>query len=179
MAELFDFLKAAQEDSTLVSALGAVAREYVEEQTGRALITQTWKITSDSWPTEKLILEKCPLVSVTSVKYYPEDGSAQATLSNSLYRVMIAGDNSYGWIELLDGETWPDLAVRSDAVQVIFVAGSALGSVKKQIVQSICLLAKHMYDDGRNPVAIGQIIAEIPFTLRDLIASQRVAGWTA
>src|SRR5574343_1982186 len=81
VAELLDFLKAVPQDTALVTSLGAVAREFVEEQTGRALVTQTWKVTKSGWPCERLVLERTPLVSVTAVKYCPADGSAQATLA--------------------------------------------------------------------------------------------------
>lgn len=179
VAELLDFIKAVPQETALVKALGSVAREFVEEQTGRALVTQTWKLTKSGWPFERLVLERTPLASVTSVKYYPSDGGAQATLSTDVYRVINAGPNTHSWIELIDGQSWPELAARSDAIEVVFISGTAKASVKKQLVQAVCLLTKHLYDAGRNPVNVGNIVNEIPYTLRDFIAAQRVGGWFA
>ena len=179
VAELIDFMKAAPQDSALISSLGSVAREFVEEQTGRALITQTWVLTCRSWPLERLVLERTPLISVSAVEYYAEDSSALTTLSTDVYRVINAGENSQSWIELVDGQKWPELEERSDAIRVTFTAGSAAASIKKQLKQAIFLLTKHFYDAGKNPVNIGNIVTEIPFTLRDLIASQKVGGWFA
>lgn len=178
VAELIDFLKASPQDSALITSLGSVAREFVEEQTGRALITQTWTLTCRSWPLERLVLERTPLVSVSAVEYYAEGSSALETLSTDVYRAINAGENSQSWIEIIEGQKWPELEERSDAIRVTFIAGSPAANIKKQLKQAIFLLTKHLYDVGRNPVTTLSV-SEVPFTLRDLIASQKVGGWFA
>lgn len=179
IGQLLDFMKAAPQDAALIESLGITAREFVEEQTGRALVTQTWRATFNEWQGETITLDKAPLASVSSVQYYPANGGAIATLSTSVYRVINGGQNRPGFIELIDGQSWPDLVVRSDAIIIEFIAGTVAASVKKQLVQAVALLTKHFYDNGRNPVNIGNIATEVPYTLRDLITSQRVGGWFA
>jgi uncharacterized phiE125 gp8 family phage protein len=186
-AELLDFIKADASDTTLITSLGAVAREFVESQTGRAMITQTWQQIRPAWICNaeddyKLFLERTPLASVTSIKYYPADGGAQLTLSSSVYRVITAGNDRVGWVELDVGQDWPDVAERSDAIEITFVAGVAdASSVRRQLRHAILLLAKHLYDTGRDPVNAGNAnagkILEVPYTLRDMISAQRVWGW--
>lgn len=183
--ELLNFTKVDSADLSLVQMFAAMAREYVEGQTGRAVLSQTWKLVRSSWPSPKiddgrLYLERTPLASVTSVKYYPADSTAQATLSTSVYRVVLGGDDRPGFIELVDGQSWPDLAARSDAVEVEFEAGADdAANVPHGIKHAILLLTKHYYDAGRDPVNLGNIVTEIPYTLRDVIGSKRVGGWCA
>lgn len=185
-AQLLEYTRATPEHGALVTSLAAVAREFVEEQTGRAMLSQTWKLNRDKWPCaskadgNRIYLERTPLATVTSVKYWPADGGAQATLSTSVYNVINGGSNSPGFVELKEGQSWPDLACRSDAIEIIFTAGVALAAnVKKQVSHAVLLLTKHFYDNGQDPVNIGNIVNDVPFTLRDLISSQRVGGWIA
>ena len=38
------------DDDAMVAALITAARQWVEDTTGRCLITQQWKLTLDNWP---------------------------------------------------------------------------------------------------------------------------------
>lgn len=183
-AEAISFCKAYDTDETEFGTFVSAARDYVEKHTGRALITQTWKLTQERWPhycdaygARTIRLDRTPLVSVTSVKYYPADGSAQVTLSSTKYIVVTASEP--GVIFLKDGETWPDLACRPDAVEIVFVAGATdAASVPKGLRHAVLLLTSHL-DLERAPVNVGNIVNEVPFGLRAFIESQRVGGWVA
>src|SRR3990167_2941814 len=61
--------EAAHEDDTLLGYLITAAREYVEDFTGRALISQTWNAYLDKFPLEFIELPKPELRSVSFVKY--------------------------------------------------------------------------------------------------------------
>lgn len=160
-----------------IEALITVARGMVENFTGRALMTQTWKLTIDDWPGDTIELARSPLASVTSVKYYPASGAAQATLSAATYHALTGP--TPGQIVLKDGETWPDLAVRPDAVEVIFVAGSTTAEAVPAILRHAVLFAiAHLYEN-RTPVNIGNIVNELPFSLKHMLESYRVGGWVA
>mgnify|MGYP000365478232 CR=1 FL=1 len=54
-------------DDSLITSLIVAARKYFEERTRRSLITQSWKLTLDDFPTE-FTLTRPPIQSVTSVK---------------------------------------------------------------------------------------------------------------
>lgn len=172
----------SQDELLIIQGYVATAREYVEGQTGRALLTQSWRRTADRFVDFRedcagriILLDRTPLVSVESVKYYPADGSAQATLSPALYHVVSV--SAPGMVCLKDGETWPDVAKRPDAVEINFTAGAADASaVPPTIRHAITLLAAHFYEQ-RQPLNVGNIVNEIPFALEALINSQRVGGW--
>ena len=172
-----------------VERLISVARRTVEDFTGRALLTQTWKLTMDSWPCEAyrpysyypgwrndaIYLERSPLASVGSVKYYPASGADQATLSTDAYHV-VTGPTP-GLIVLKSTESWPDLAERPDAVEVTFDAGLASADeISPALLQAVYLTLAHLHEN-RQPVNIGNIVNEIPMSAKHLLESYRVGGW--
>lgn len=160
-----------------IEALITVARGMIEDFTGRALLTQTWKLVLDEWPGDTIELARSPLASVTSVKYYPASGAAQATLSAATYHALTGP--TPGQIVLKDEETWPDLAARPDAVEVIFVAGNTSTEAVPAVLRHAVLFAvSHLYEN-RTPVNIGNIVNELPFSLKHMLESYRVGGWVA
>lgn len=174
-AQLLNFCDAETGAIARLREFESVAIESVEEQTGRALLEQSWTLKIDAWPKEKLELERWPVGSITSVKYWPADGGTQVTLSNTVYRLITGGTVSHAFIELIDGQSWPDLAARSDAVEVVFTAGTVTGNVKYQLKHCVLLLARHFYDAGREVVTV-EYLKDVPHSLRDFIASQKIGG---
>jgi uncharacterized phiE125 gp8 family phage protein len=162
-------------EAPLVEQLITVGRETVENFTGRALFTQTRRLTLDAWPAGRLIdLPGVPLQSVTSVKYYPADGTAQTTWDSGNYVVITATNQ----VCILDGVSWPSLATRPDAVEITYVAGAtSIASVPMSLKAGILFMAAHYYQN-RLPVAAGQLF-EIPMSLKHILESHRVEGWLA
>lgn len=107
-----------------VQRLISLAREYVENYTGRALITQTWDYFADSFP-KKIVLPKSPLQSVTTLKYTDTDGTQQ-TLDPSMYTVNTNADS--GYIIPAYNEDWPDTRDVPDALEIRIVCGYGLTS---------------------------------------------------
>jgi uncharacterized phiE125 gp8 family phage protein len=76
----------ASEDE-LVAGLIRAAREEVESATGVALINQSWRLTLDRWPrSNRILLLRHPVRSVTAVTVYGEDGEA-AIVDPQTYRL--------------------------------------------------------------------------------------------
>lgn len=76
-------------DDALIETLIASARSYVEQQSQRALVLQTFDLLLDNLPhcNDGLIeVRKCPLHSVVHLKY-TDDSGVQQTLSSSNYQV--------------------------------------------------------------------------------------------
>lgn len=167
----------SSDDADEITALISAAREMVENATGRALLPQTWKLTRNDWPeNDRIELPVSPLTAVSTVKYYPADGGAQATLDSSTYHV-IAGREP-GFVAIKDGESWPNLAVRPDAVEVTFTCGFAdSASVPATLIHAVRLVLVHLYEQ-RAP-STGGSVNEMPYSLRHLLESQRVGGWIA
>lgn len=95
------------------------ARQYAENYTGTALITQTWELALDAFPAE-IELPHLPVQSITSIKYIDTDGTEQ-TLSASAY-----GLDNYSprhWVIPALGTDWPDTYDTVNAVKVRYVAG--------------------------------------------------------
>ena len=66
-------------EDTLVATLIAAARLHIEATTGRALLSQSWRMVLDGWPQERAVrLPVSPLLSLTTVMAYDEAGGAHA-----------------------------------------------------------------------------------------------------
>jgi len=62
-------------EDALITGLIKAAREEVERSTSLALIEQTWRLTLDRWPPGRVVpLRRNPVLSVTSVMVFDEDG---------------------------------------------------------------------------------------------------------
>lgn len=179
------------DEDDYISSLITVARETVEEYTRQALVSQTWRFSADAWPcssssrwvftpSNRIIeLLRYPLISVQSVKYWPSGGGAQATLSTGVYHVVTS--RVPGSVALKEGESFPCLACRPDAVEVNFTAGYAsVEFVPSRAIQAIKLLVSHWYD-LRSPVVTGQSssVTEVPLSVQHLLKSLKVTGFTA
>lgn len=149
------------------------ARQYIEEATRRAFITQTWRLSLECWPDRNYIqLPKPPLVSVTSVTYTDNAGSA-TVLSSALYGVDT--DSEPGRVVLNYGEVWPSATLRTmNPIQIIYVAGyGAASAVPARFKQAILLLVGHWYEN-REAIVLGTISKEIELAVNSLIWVDRV-----
>lgn len=172
----------SQDDASELSTLITTARQIVEDFTGRALMAQTWRTVASDWPAESFAgvenvirLPRSPLSSITAVRYFPEGGGAQATWAASNYHAFTA--TTPGMLVLADGASFPDIAVRPDAVEIEFVAGAATAAeVPAGLRHAVLLVLAHLYE-LRSPVNVGNIVNELPFSLRHLLESHRVEGW--
>lgn len=165
-------------DNAYINGLISVARDVAENATGQALMTSTWLAVCESWPVlcGRISLAVSPVSSVTSVKYYAEGSDTLTTVSSSLYTVSTAVTPAV--ITLSSDFTWPSLADRPDAVQVVFVAGNATAAaIAPSLKHALRILVRHYYDHPEL-VASGAY-DELPFGLRHLLESNRVGGWIA
>lgn len=179
LSDLKDFCEITHslKDSDLSNALAASRNEF-EMKTGLALMSQTWELSSSDWLGRIVELEKAPLISVESVKYYPADGGSAVTVSSSDYRVGLGGFQRFGFVEFLDTFEFPSLADRFDAVSVTFVAGVASAAdIPPSILRAIKMMARDLFDEKRN-VITGTIVAQNP-RLQRLIDPHKVRGVVA
>jgi len=79
LADAKAFLKLdASDEDALVSTLVTAARLHVEGATGRALISQSWRLVLDDWPVSRMIrLPVSPLISLDAITAYGEDGDPE------------------------------------------------------------------------------------------------------
>ena len=119
------------------------ARQDAEHYTRRALITQTWALTLDTWPSV-IELPMPPLQSVSSVTYI--SGGNTLTMPSAGYRVV--SDGVFGRIKPVDG--WPDADSIPNAITVTFVAGYDPARVPDGVRTAILLHVEIMVDRDPN-----------------------------
>ena len=96
------------------------AVEHVQEYLGTYLITQTWELALEYFPTE-IEVQHLPVQSITSIKYYDTDGVEQ-TLAADQYS--LDDYNKYSaWVLPAYGVDWPSSRDVANTVRVRYVVG--------------------------------------------------------
>jgi uncharacterized phiE125 gp8 family phage protein len=133
------------DEDTLISALISAARVKAEEETGRAIVTQTISVFWDTWPTTypTLFLPIVPALAVSDVRYQDESNVTQ-TISAADYQVDLYGltprivfDSEYDQ---------PDFATVPNALQVRYVAGADVADVDEATKAAIKLWLGMLYE---------------------------------
>lgn len=80
LAEARAFLRVdGPDEDSFISTLITAARLHCESVTGRAMISQSWRIVRDAWPSDRKIrLPVAPLRSLTAVRAFDADGNVTA-----------------------------------------------------------------------------------------------------
>jgi uncharacterized phiE125 gp8 family phage protein len=158
------------DEDDLITALVEAATSAVEEETGRALVTQTWDY-AVAQPSGKVYLPLHPVASVSTLTYYDTADSAQ-TLTVSDYYLFKGPDKA--WLEPKDNVDWPEMKDRADALTVTFVAGQAVADVPQALKQAVLLLVAHWFEHRE---AVGDT-SELPLAYGYLTAQHKL-GWVA
>lgn len=114
-------------DDRRLASLANAAYYGVEQKMNTAIITQTRSLFMRSWNSSKILLDYPPLASVTHVKYYNTANTLTTLTAGVDYQVDT--DSYRGVVNLMESKSWPDLYDRSDAVQIEYVCGKAVGSI--------------------------------------------------
>jgi uncharacterized phiE125 gp8 family phage protein len=167
-------------ENDLIDSYIKVARKWVENISGRSMITQTWDMYLDSWPSGNFIeIGKPPLQSVTYVKYTDSD-EAVTTWSTDEYSVDT--DSEPGRIVLGYDYSWPDFTPHpQNPINIRFVAGYGDDGedVEAELILAVKLLVGHFYFNRENSYASGtnMEIKEIPMGVVSLIQNHRIIGF--
>jgi uncharacterized phiE125 gp8 family phage protein len=141
------------DDDTALTNLIKACRQWVERDTGRSLITQTWRLKLDAWPGSAIVLYHGPVQSVTSITYVDTGGTTQ-TLASTEYTVDT--DSVPGLIVLAYGKSWPSIRGEPRDIAVTYVTGyGAAGSDVPYELRQACLLRGQMEYDGWNADMFG------------------------
>lgn len=157
------------DDDQYVDSLIATARRRVEDFTNRALINQTWEVSMDTAPAQRILrLPKPPLYIVNSIKYYNE-ADVESLYGTANYRFDTT-DSQGGRIVLKDGSGWPTGLRYTSSIVIRFVAGygTTAALVPEPIRHAIKLLVAHWYEN-REPVNVGNIVNEIQLMVDHLL----------
>lgn len=130
-------------DDDYIDLLQDAAIEAVQDYTHRQLLPATWLLLLDSFSSLKIEIEKLPVASITSIKYYDTE-NAQQTLSADVYRSEVRTWPAV--IELKPDQEWPDTYDRINAIEITFSAGyAAAANVPEAIKHAIKLLVGNLY----------------------------------
>lgn len=167
-AEMKTHLRVTSSDEDdYIDLLIAAARQAVEREQNRALVSQTWLYECPYFPCEFELLPS-PVSAITHIKYLDANNVLQ-TLSSSVYQTNFHG--VVGRVRLAPNQTWP--IVYSDvynAVQVTFVAGYS--TVPESTKHAIKLLASHLY--WNREATAEKALAEMPLAFTHLLNLEKV-----
>ena len=155
------------QDDAKISNLITAARQWVEQVTWRALISQTWKLRLKRFPCGALLLPKPPLQSVSSIAYLDADGNSQ-TWNSSKWITDIYSEP--GFIQPAWGESYPATRGIANSVTVTFVAGygATTDTVPEPIRTAIMQHVAHSYEN-RTPQITGQTVDDFRLHLESLL----------
>ena len=195
LAELKAHLRVtATAEDDLIHALATAARQRVEEEIKRALITQTWDYKFDwfepptSTGNSPLVVNKAriielprpPLQSVSYVTYlnsdqstiYLYDAVGSPTVTSSL---VVDSTSSPGRIIPSSQAAWPTAYDQINAITVRYVAGygDTGDSVPTPIKQAILLLLGHLYEH-REAASEMVGVMTLPLGVEFLLAPYRI-----
>lgn len=162
--ELKLHLKPADEDTTedeYLEGLITTAREHAEDVTRRAILSQTWDLYLDEFPSEEFIdLPFGNLQTITSIAYKDSDGVSTSMTETTDYLVELNGEQ-VGRIVLAYGQTWPSFtAYPSNPITIRFVCGwTTAALVPYRIKAAIKMLCSDLYEMRGEPV-LGQTVSE-------------------
>jgi uncharacterized phiE125 gp8 family phage protein len=160
------------DEDLLIAGLITSARMLVEQYTRRTLINKTWRLYRDDFPyITSIELPYPPLVSVSHVKYYDQDGALQ-TLPTTEYQT----DNrsTPGLIALTEDGAWPlTEGDKVNAVEIEFIAGygATAAAVPSPIRLAITHLASHWFEN-REPFSTSQYHS-VPTTFEMILMPYR------
>lgn len=115
-----------------------------------------------------VVLERCPLLSVTLIAYYASGSTTLSTWASTNYLVDTA--RVPGGVYLAPGGTWPAASdTRHDAVQVTYTAGysSAAESVPADYRHATLVWCQHLHEHR------GDEDVPLPRAAKDLIRPTR------
>lgn len=158
-------------ENALIDAYITAGRLYVEAFTKRQLVTATWLLKLDRFPSREIRVPLPPLASVTSVAYVDENGDAQ-TWDSALYQTDLSSEP--GRIKPIEGETFPSTQADTYAtVTVTFVAGyGGQSDVPERFKHAIKLMVGHWFE-FREPVVDGRAM-KVPMSVDALLHQDRM-----
>jgi uncharacterized phiE125 gp8 family phage protein len=157
------------DDDETIAALVAGSRIHVEAQTRRALITQSWRISADSWPPDgRLAVRPAPLKTIDAARVFDFENVAH-DVETQVFVLDLAGST-------LCFAPWalpaPGRVAAGIELDVTVGYGDAAVDVPEALRQAIRMMVAHWYEN-RGLAAVGTVTV-LPSTVAALIAPYRV-----
>lgn len=145
---------------TMLAVLVEAARQHVEDYLRYSIMSATWELYLDSFPTsgECIYIQKSPVTAITFLKYYATDGTLTTLTETTDYVVDL---NSMPCrIYEPYGVNWPTPRLIRNSVIVKFVSGYATAAACPDIIrQAILMQAATLYENPSDEVTGTQVNA--------------------
>lgn len=170
------------DEDDLIASLIVAARERVETDTNRALITQTWYWKADGFPcgwTTPIYLPRPPLVSIASISYVDTAGATQtwAESATGYQLVKPSGPKAqYATVQPSYQVIYPVTRYQPEAVTIEYICGyGAATAVPESIKHAMRLLIAHWYLNREAVVSDSGIVTqELPIGVTSLLGGYMV-----
>ena len=164
-------------EDDLIAALirtATVALDGRDGELGRCLITQTWTMTLDAFPSE-IIVPLPPCQAVTEIAYIDIDDQT-VVLDPSAYAVSGLGSSDPARIRPAVGADWPSLWSTPDAVSVSFRAGygDAAADVPDTIRTAIKMHVASLFLQRESAWFGPGAVTKLPSHVADLVTNHKV-----
>ena len=161
----------------------AESRQYIEDQCGIAMITQSWLMAVDRWPTQRapwwdgvrqghinaihgassasdVSLPRFPLQAVDGVNVYDEAGNATAVVVADTFDVDAI--RTPGRMTLKSGAAWPVAQRSNNAIEISYTSGygDAAADVPAPIKRAVKQMAAYLYQKRGDGCDVGQAFSE-------------------
>lgn len=166
--ELRTHLNHSELDYIEADDLISEASQYIEDMTGIAMITQTWRLALDAWPTGRgawwdgvrqgsinelysgdasLEMPRFPLNSIDTVTVYDEASTSTAVTIAATFDV--DAYSKPGRMTLKHGAVWPIALRANNAIEIIFTCGYGANreSVPAPLRRAVKQLAGYLYEN--------------------------------
>lgn len=154
-------------ESDFIDSLITSARMYIEDHTRRALITQEWTMTLDTWPSKagslgwwdgvregaisqassrSVELPMAPLLSVTSISTFDQNNEETVFDASNYYLDTLA---TPGQLILNDGTVWPTFTRTRNGIKIVYQCGygANVTDVPAPLRTAVKMLASHWYEN--------------------------------
>lgn len=153
----------------LISSYISAVRQTAEGFQNRAMLTQTWELSLDEFPSSWVKLPRPPLQSLVSVTLYPE-GESPVSLDLNSFQLDTVSEP--GRVTLQSGYTWPNVQLReANGLVIRYVVGySSATSIQPNEKTAIALGVVSCFQDPS---------AEMPPLFYRMLESRRIIPWAS
>jgi Phage gp6-like head-tail connector protein len=181
-------------DDTLITAYITAARQAIEHYTGRALMTQTWRLWLDAWPDQtdpwwdgiqngpvsmlqsiSVMLPRPPLLSVVSVQTYSDQDVATVWPATNYYVDTVS---TPGRLNAKQNGAWPSPGRVINGIMIEYQAGYGNAAAVPEVLKlALRQWLAHLYehrgeqDKEKSPAAM-------PFAVEAILQPYRLRGTT-
>jgi len=169
------------DEDELIQIYIRAAREYLEGPygfLGRCLVTQTWRLTLDEFPTAEIKIPLPPLQDVVKVAYDDSLGN-EITINPDDYYV--DSSSQPGWV--VPVSSWPTPLDAVNAVRIDFITGypadtgssppDLTANIPFNIKAGMLLMIGNMYENREDDI-VGTITAKLPHGAEFLFRPHRM-----